>query len=257
LPNDATAFFSLHWAWGEQRNPNPQLAPLSQLSHVSRPCVTSVKRNRRKINLLKKQCPETDDLQQRENIMIKLKKVHSKTKARALGVFVLLSGLFIALFAATLLLITPDRVLAQSIQTSAQTQNVTKASAKDIRGASPYVAIENERAPKLIVDPPLPEGLVQGVYWAQYRVENLHIVPVFGASSLQVSPRIGHLHVIVDDLPWWWADASDTNTVDIANLPPGQHKVKIQLVDSNHNVFPGQEVTQTFTIPKYQSAHAH
>ncbi len=88
-------------------------------------------------------------------------------------------------------------------------------------------------------------------------MENLHIVPVFGTSSLQVSPRIGHLHVIVDDLPWWWADASDSNTVDIANLPPGQHKVKIQLVDSNHNVFPRQEVTQTFTIPNYKRAHLH
>lgn len=184
--------------------------------------------------------------------MIKLKKVHSKTKARTLGVIVLLSGLFIALFAATVLLTPPDRVMAQqSIQASAQTQDVTEASAKDIRGASPYVAIENEPAPKLIVDSPLPEGLVQGVYWAQYRVENLHIVPVFGTSALQVSPRAGHLHVIVDDLPWWWADASDSNTVDIANLPPGQHKVKIQLVDANHNVFPGEEVTQTFTIPEY------
>jgi hypothetical protein len=201
---------------------------------------------------------ETDDLQQRENTMIKLKKVHYKTKARTLGVFVLLSGLFIALFAATLLLTTPDRVLAhQSIQTSVQTQDVTEASARDIRGASPYVAIKNEPAPKLIVDPPLPEGLVQGVYWAQYRVENLHIVPVFGTSALQVSPRAGHLHIIVDDLPWWWADASDNNTVDIAGLPPGQHKVKIQLVDTNHNVFPGQVVTQTFTVPDYNSRHAH
>jgi hypothetical protein len=122
-------------------------------------------------------------------------------------------------------------------------------SARDIRGASPYVAIENEPAPKLIVDPPLPEGLAIGVYWAQYRVENLRIVQAFGPVATQVSPRIGHLHVIVDDLPWWWADASDNNTVDIANFPPGVHKVKIQLVDANHNVFPGQEVTHTFTIP--------
>nr|WP_242036978.1 DUF6130 family protein [Coleofasciculus sp. FACHB-125] len=201
---------------------------------------------------------ETDDFQQRENSMIKLKKVHYKTKARTLGIFVLLSGLFIALFAATLLLTTPDRVLAhQSIQPSAQTQDVTEVSARNIRGASPYVAIKNEPAPKLIVDPPLPEGLVQGVYWAQYRVENLHIVPVFGTSALQVSPRAGHLHIIVDDLPWWWADASDNNTVDIAGLPPGQHKVKIQLVNTNHNVFPGQVVTQTFTVPDYNSTHAH
>ena len=122
-------------------------------------------------------------------------------------------------------------------------------SAKEIRGASPYVAIDNEPAPKLIVDPPLPEGLDQGVFWAQYRVENLRIVPVFGPGSLNVSPRIGHLHVIVDDLPWWWADASDNNTVDIAGLPPGEHKVKIELVDANHNAFPGQVVTLTFTVP--------
>jgi hypothetical protein len=122
-------------------------------------------------------------------------------------------------------------------------------SAKEVRGGSPYVEIKNEPAPKLIVDPPLPEGLALGVFWAQYRVENLRIVPVFGAGALQTSPRVGHLHVQVDDLPWWWADASDNNTVDIANLPPGEHKVRIQLVDSNHNVFPGQEVTMTFTVP--------
>ena len=123
-------------------------------------------------------------------------------------------------------------------------------SAKEIRGASPYVAIKNEPAPKLTVDPPLPEGLAQGVFWAQYRVENVRIVPVFGSGALQASPRIGHLHVIVDDLPWWWADAGDNNTIDIANLPPGQHKVTIQLVDADHNGFPGQSKTVTFTIPK-------
>ena len=130
-------------------------------------------------------------------------------------------------------------------------------SAKDIRGASPYIAIENEPPPKLIVDAPLPEGLVQGVYWAQYRVENLRIVPVFGQGARQASPRVGHLHVIVDDLPWWWADASDNNTVDIANLPPGRHKVRIQLVDADHNVFAGQEVTHVFTIPESARTAAH
>jgi hypothetical protein len=130
-------------------------------------------------------------------------------------------------------------------------------SAKEIRGASPYVAIENEPAPKLIVDAPLPEGLRLGVFWAQYRVENLHIAPVFGPGAVQASPRVGHLHVIVDDLPWWWADASDNNTIDIANLPPGQHKVKIELVSANHEVFPGQTKTVTFTIPEGASLASH
>lgn len=142
-------------------------------------------------------------------------------------------------------------VVAALAQTSTRTDvKPAPQSARDIRGASPYVAIKNEPAPKLIVDPPLPEGLAQGIFWAQYRVENVRILPVFGEGALKASPRIGHLHISVDDLPWLWADASDNNTVDIAGLPPGQHKVKIELVDANHNVFPGQSKTVTFTIPK-------
>ena len=130
-------------------------------------------------------------------------------------------------------------------------------SAKDIRGASPYIEIANEPAPKLIVDPPVSEALAQGIFWAQYRVENLRIVQVFGPGALRTSPRVGHLHITVDDLLWWWADASDNNTIDIAGLPPGKHKVKIQLVDPNHNVFPGQVVTLTFTVPDYDRAKVY
>jgi hypothetical protein len=129
-------------------------------------------------------------------------------------------------------------------------------SAKEVRGASPYVAVENEPSPKLIVDPPLPEGLALGVFGAQYRVENLHIAPVFGEGALKVSPRVGHLHVQVDDL-WWWADASDSNTIDIANFKPGEHKVRIVLVDPAHNPFPRQEVTLRFTIPEGAPLASH
>jgi Family of unknown function (DUF6130) len=128
--------------------------------------------------------------------------------------------------------------------------------ASEIRGASPYATIENEPAPRLVVDPPLRGPLALGIFQAQYRVENLRIVPVFGAGALGVSPRIGHLHITVDDLPWWWADASDNNTVDVAGLPPGEHKVRIQLVDANHTAFPGQVVTLAFTVPGHdQVAH--
>ena len=124
-------------------------------------------------------------------------------------------------------------------------------SAKDIRGASPYIEIPNEPPPKLIVDQPIAEGLKIGIFWAQFRVENLRIVPVFGKGAVQTSPRVGHLHVQVDDLSWWWADASDNNTIDIAGLRPGEHKVKISLVDANHKVFPGQVVTLKFNVPEY------
>ena len=129
-------------------------------------------------------------------------------------------------------------------------------SAKEVRGASPYVAIQNEPAPKLIVDPPLSDGLAQGIFWAQYRVENVHIAPVFGTAALQVSPRVGHLHISVDDLPWVWADSSDNNTVDIGGLPPGPHKVKIDLVDANHTPFPGQSKTLSFSVPA-SASHSH
>jgi hypothetical protein len=125
-------------------------------------------------------------------------------------------------------------------------------SAKEVRGATPYAEIENEAPPRLIVDPPLPDLLAHtpSVVWIQWRAENVHIVPVFGKGALNVSPRVGHLHVHVDDLPWLWADASDINTIDMAGLPPGPHKVTIDLVNANHEVFPGQSKTVAFTIPK-------
>ena len=121
-------------------------------------------------------------------------------------------------------------------------------SAKEIRGATPYAAIANEPPPKLIVDPPLPDLLAQGIVWIQWRAENVHILPVLGKDALDVSPRVGHLHIQVDDLPWGWADASGINTIDIAGMPPGPHKIRIDLVDANHKVFPGQSKTVTFTV---------
>jgi hypothetical protein len=126
-------------------------------------------------------------------------------------------------------------------------------SAREVRGATPYHAIENEPPPKLIVDDALPDLLDKGIVWIQYRTENCRILPVFGKEALDVSPRIGHLHIHVDDLPWLWADASDLNTVDIAGMPPGEHKVLIELVDANHEVFPGQAKTVKFTVPKTAS----
>jgi Family of unknown function (DUF6130) len=122
-------------------------------------------------------------------------------------------------------------------------------SARETRGPTPYFTVENEAAPKLIVDPVLPGPLAFGVAQIQYRVENVRIIPAFGEAALKLSPRVGHLHITVDDLPWLWADSSDLGTVDMAELPPGQHKVKIELVDANHNVFPGQVATVTFTVP--------
>ncbi len=122
-------------------------------------------------------------------------------------------------------------------------------SARAMRGASPFFPVRNEPAPRLIVDPPLPAGLAAGLVLIQYRVENVRILPVFGEEAGRVSPRLGHLHLTVDDLPWWWADYSDGNTIDIAGLPVGRHKVRIDLVGADHQLFPGQTRTVTFTLP--------
>jgi Family of unknown function (DUF6130) len=120
-------------------------------------------------------------------------------------------------------------------------------SGTEIGGLSPLVAIENELAPRLIVDPPLPGPLARGAVLIPYRVENLRILPVLGAGALNVSPRVGHLHVTVDDLPWHWGDFSDNKTIVLVGLPPGQHKVLIELASPEHHIFTGQAVT--FTVP--------
>ena len=57
-------------------------------------------------------------------------------------------------------------------------------SAREVRGASPFEAIANEPAAKLIVDPPLPGPLAQGQFLAQYRVENVRLLQVFGPGAL-------------------------------------------------------------------------
>jgi hypothetical protein len=120
-------------------------------------------------------------------------------------------------------------------------------------GASPYVTIENEPPPRLTVNPTPPAaGLAHDIVWIQYRVENVHIVPVFGPGALNVSPRIGHLHIHVDDVPWGWVEASDDNTISVAGLPPGQHKMLVELVNAEQHVFAGCaecRQTVTFTVP--------
>ncbi len=125
--------------------------------------------------------------------------------------------------------------------------NAYAQSAGEVGGASQFVPIEHEPAPKLIVDPPLPGPLARGAVLVPYRVENLRILPVLGAVADNVSPRVGHLHVTVDDLPWHWGDFSGDNTIVLVGLPPGQHKVLIELANPEHRIFTGQAVT--FTVP--------
>jgi len=163
----------------------------------------------------------------------------------------------IALLLLTLFMVAAI-VVVRAQTPSASDVKSSPQSAKEMRGASPYLELKNEPPPKLIVDSPLPDLLDQGVVWIQWRAENVNIVPVFGKGALNVSPRVGHLHIHVDDLPWLWADASNINTIDLAGMPPGPHKILIELVNANHEVFPGQAKTVTFTVGKGGTrSHSH
>lgn len=124
--------------------------------------------------------------------------------------------------------------------------DVAAQSARDIRGPTPLIAIEHEAAPKLIVDPPLAEPLSQGRVYIQYRAENARIMPVFGKGALDVSPRLAHVHITVDDAPWHFVDASG-ETVILVGLTPGPHRVLFELADPTHHVMAAKTVT--FTVP--------
>jgi len=121
--------------------------------------------------------------------------------------------------------------------------------AKDVKGATALVAIPNEPAPKLVVDPPIPEQLAQGRVFIQYRTENLRIVPIFGSAALSVSPRVGHLHYYVDGQTWPIVDTSG-ETVVLVGLKPGAHTVKLELADATHKPIPGASQVVEFTIPQ-------
>jgi hypothetical protein len=118
--------------------------------------------------------------------------------------------------------------------------------ARDIKGPPPVVALTNEPPAKLFVDPPVPEALALGRVYIQYRADNLRFVQVFGKAALNVSPRIGHVHVTVDDAPWHWADASGEQLI-ITGLTKGPHKVLIELVNANHQTL--DQATVSFTVP--------
>lgn len=105
------------------------------------------------------------------------------------------------------------------------------------------VPLDSEPAPKLIVEQPLPGPLAKGVAFIPYRVENLRILPIGGPAARDVSPRVGHLHITLDDLPWQWADYGQSNTIILVNLPRGEHKVLIQAVDPAGGVLTSQTVT--------------
>ena len=122
--------------------------------------------------------------------------------------------------------------------------------AREIRAPAAVIPLASEPPAKIIVDPPLPDALAGGLVVIQYRTENLRIQPVFGPGALDVSPRIGHLHLTVDDGPWHWVDASGEPLI-IQSLAPGPHRVLIELADPTHRVI--DQAIVNLVIPEKKS----
>ena len=121
------------------------------------------------------------------------------------------------------------------------------AGARAEQAASLVVPVTNEPLPRLFVEPPLAGPLASGVAYIAYRVENLRIMPIGGPAAPSVSPRVGHLHITVDDLPWQYADYGQSNTIILVNLPRGEHKVLVEVVDPEGRLFTAQ--TLAFRSP--------
>ena len=107
-------------------------------------------------------------------------------------------------------------------------------SAGQVCGAAAVIPLTGSEPPaKIVIDPPLAEPL---------------------ANALAASPRVGHIHVRVDDASWVWADASG-NPIILQGLVPGPHKVLIDLVDANHHTL--DQGTVTFVVPEKTAAEKH
>lgn len=106
---------------------------------------------------------------------------------------------------------------------------------------------------RLVVSPPLAETLVRGLVVIQFRADNLRIVPVFGPAALGITPRIGHVHVTIDEARWHWVNASGEPLI-IQGLAPGPHRVLIELADPTHRVIDVKTVS--FEIPQQPNRRA-
>lgn len=109
--------------------------------------------------------------------------------------------------------------------------------------------LESETVPTLIAYPPLAEPLARGVVIIQFRIEHARIMPVFGKTAAEVSPRLGHLHVTVDDWNGTWAHTSE-DPIILVGLKPGTHKVLLEVADPTHKILTRAIVSFTISEKK-------
>jgi hypothetical protein len=149
---------------------------------------------------------------------------------------------------------TPAPVLSVAAMMLCWSNALAQTATQACRPAQVIPLTASEPAAKIVVEAPLAEPLAsRGVVVIQYCAENMRIAPVFGSGALSVSPRVGHIHVTVDEAPWHWADSSGTPLI-LRGLPSGRHTVLIELVDANHQTV--DRGTVKFDVPKTSTAGA-
>lgn len=125
---------------------------------------------------------------------------------------------------------------------------------KEIDRPPAILPLASEPAPKIVAYPPNPEALARGVVIIQHRAENLRVVPVFGKTAVEVSPRLGHMHVTVEGWGGTWAHTSP-DPIILVGLKPGPHKIVLELADPSHKIL--TSTTVNVTVPELTGAKAH
>jgi hypothetical protein len=102
-----------------------------------------------------------------------------------------------------------------------------------------------EATPKLTLMPPRADVLKDGFVYLPFKVENMTILPLYteihGADVTKLHPKIGHLHVMVDNSGWSWIHAL-TDPIYFGPLSKGSHTISIELVDAAHAVIEVQSI---------------
>ncbi|WP_226467944.1 DUF6130 family protein [Luteimonas panaciterrae] len=110
-----------------------------------------------------------------------------------------------------------------------------------------------EPKPAIVVMEPTPGSLAKQGAVVVFRAENITMSPIFGREALEKRPRLGHLHVTVDDLAWHWVHTTD-EPIQIRGFAPGKHKLLLELADPTHRVIDAQAVEFT-VLPEESAPH--
>ncbi|MGY2374018.1 DUF6130 family protein [Pseudomonas sp. SDO524_S393] len=124
--------------------------------------------------------------------------------------------------------------------------------AEHAHAAAPTVATQagSEAIPRLTLLPVRADVLKDGYVYLPFHVDNMTLLPLYteihGEAATSLKPKIGHLHVMVDNNGWNWIHALN-DPIYFGPLKPGAHQVRIELVDAAHTVIEVQ--TATVVVP--------